>query len=38
MAANKATQSSAPEDLVADQTNAQDASVVATGDDVVVDP
>ena len=38
MAADEATQSSAPEDPVTDQTNAQDVSAVAAGDDVVADP
>ena len=38
MAADEATQPSAPEDPVTDQTNAQDVSAVAAGDDVVADP
>ena len=38
MAADEATQSSAPEDPVADQTNAQDASAAVTSDDATADP
>ena len=38
MAADEATQSSAPEDPVADQTNAQDASAAVTSDDAAADP
>ena len=37
MAANKATQSSAPEDPVADQPDAQDTSTAVTGDDAATD-
>ena len=38
MAANKATQSSAPEDPIADQPDAQDTSTAVTGDDAATDP
>ena len=38
MAANKATQSSTPEDPVADQPDAQDTSTAVTGDDAATDP
>ena len=38
MAADKANQSSAPKDPVADQKNAQDSSAAIVGDDVAVDP
>ena len=38
MAADEATQSSAPEEPVVDQTNAQDASAAVAGDDVAADP
>ena len=38
MAANEATQSSAPEELTADQPDAQDASTAVAGDDVTANP
>ena len=38
MAADEATQSSAPEEPVVDQTNAQDASAAVAGDDVAANP
>ena len=38
MATDEATQSSAPEDNVAEKTNADDASTVVVGDDTAVDP
>ena len=38
MAANKATQSSALEDPVVDQPDAQDTSTAVTGDDAATDP
>ena len=38
MAADKATQSSAPEELAADQLNAQDASTAVAGDDAAANP
>ena len=38
MAADEATQSSAPKDHVAEQTNVDDVSATVAGDDIVVDP
>ena len=38
MAANEATQSSAPEDHIAEQTNVEDASTAIAGDDAAVAP
>ena len=38
MTANEATQSSAPEDHVAKQTNVDDASAAVAGDDAAIDP
>ena len=38
MAADEATQSSAPEDHIAEKTNVDDASTAVVGDDAVVDP
>ena len=38
MAADEATQSSAPEEPIADQPNAQDASTAVDGDDTPANP
>ena len=38
MAADEATQSSAPEDPITEQTNVEDASAAVTGDDAAADP
>ena len=38
MATDEATQSSAPEDNVAEKTNADDASTAVVGDDTFADP
>ena len=38
MAADKATQSSAPEEPIAEQTNVKDASAAVAGDDAAADP
>ena len=38
MVADEATQSSAPKDHVAEQTNVDDVSATVAGDNIVVDP
>ena len=38
MAVDEATQSSAPKDHIAEQTNVDDVSATVAGDDIVVDP
>ena len=38
MAADEATQSSAPEDPITEQTNVEDASAAVAGDDAAADP